>query len=211
MVGSWLTAIQQKLQRFTLNNKATTQGRCVRKWALCGTSRITNTRLVNSLGNSISSVQPGEPVLIEFDFAAGQPLKNATGWLHLARDGHRIFDTDTGNLGTDLGTLSGTGTLRCRLPNIPLMPNVYDIQVGILDEHGELQSSAWCPAMLSILRHESTSEMGCGWIPEASDRGIVYGRAAWSVLHDENAPVLAVAENPPLDHKLSNVRRRAGA
>jgi len=151
--------------------------------------RITRTRLLDRHGNAISRAEPGQPVFFEIEYDAREPLPNAIGWLHLNRDGVRVFDSDTGNLGIPLGTLSGTGILRCELPDLPLMPNAYDVQVGIFDEHVELQATAWYPGMLSIARHKRIAEMGCGWVPESNQRGIVYGRAAWSVSKGEQSPL----------------------
>ena len=48
------------------------------------------------------------------------------------------------------------------------------------DERRELQANAWYPRMLSIARHDSLAELGCGWVPESNQRGILYSQALWN-------------------------------
>jgi lipopolysaccharide transport system ATP-binding protein len=147
--------------------------------------RIVKTSMVDSRGNSLHNVEPGQPLIFEIEYDARERLPNAIGWVKVSRDNVRVFDSDSGNLGIPLGTLIGSGILRCELPNLPIMPNAYDVQVGIFDEHGEMQAHAWCPGLLAIARHETNAELGCGWIPEPDQRGLVFSRAAWHVQHGE--------------------------
>jgi ABC-type polysaccharide/polyol phosphate transport system ATPase subunit len=142
--------------------------------------RIIGTKLMDVDGNPIVTVDPLQAVVFEIEFEAQSPIPGAIGWLHLSREDLRVFDSDTRSLDIDLGTLDGKGTLRCELPGLPLMPNSYDVHVGVLDPDLNLLVHVRYPRMLTIVRYGSNSEMGCCWIADASQRGLVYGRAGWS-------------------------------
>jgi hypothetical protein len=61
------------------------------------------------------------------------------------------------------------------------MPNSYDVHVGVFDEHLQLIVDARYPRMLTIARHENNVEMGCSWIVDSNQRGLLCSRASWSV------------------------------
>jgi len=143
--------------------------------------RIIRTTIMDADGSQIVSVDPGRPVVFEIEYDAATPIPGAIGWLQFSREDLRVFDSDTRSLGIDLGTLEGRGVLRCELPGFPLMPNTYDVHVGVLDPDSRLLVHMRYPRMLTIARYGSDSETGCGWIAESSQRGLVYSRAAWSV------------------------------
>ena len=158
------------------------------------TVRITATRLLDRQGLPVTVVELGQPFIVEIEYDAREPLDNAIAWLHLTRGALRIFDSDTRNLGIKLGTLRGVGTIRCEMPGLPLIPNVFDLQVGIFNENVELQAHAWHPRMLSIARPKNASAMGCGWIPESDQRGILYAHPAWSASSDNCKELPAATE-----------------
>ena len=161
--------------------------------------RIVRTTLVDGLGNSLRSVEPGRQLIFEIEYDARQRLANAIGWLHLSRGDVRVLDSDSGSLGIRLGTLEGVGLLRCELPTLPLMPNSYDVQVGIFDERREMQAHGWYPGMLCISRHTNSMELGCGWIPECNERGVIFSSASWRTAAGHRA-------KPDADIKIANAQ-----
>lgn len=161
---------------------------------------ITATRLLDRQGNPVTEVELGQPFVVEIEYDAREPLHNAIAWLHLTRGALRVFDSDTRNLGIALGTLRGVGKIRCEMPSLPLLPNTYDLQVGIFNEKVELQASAWHPRMLSIARPKNASAMGCGWIPESDQRGILYAHPAWSAARPTGSLAVPVDGSSAAEH-----------
>jgi ABC-type polysaccharide/polyol phosphate transport system ATPase subunit len=168
--------------------------------------RILRTTLMDANGNTIVSAKPGQSIVFEIEYDARDPLANAIGWVHLGRGGVRVLDSDTDSLGIELGTLKGRGTLRCELPGLALMPNAYDVQVGIFDERREMHAHAWYPHMLSISRHGSLAEMGCAWVPESYQRGIIYSQAKWNISSRIDPGTDTCIGKPPSTAQLEGVR-----
>ena len=75
--------------------------------------------------------------------------------------------------------------MRCEIPNLSLMPNSYSVQAVIYTPDLQPMSHVKYPHMFTIVSSGEHSITGCGIVEEPSQRGIVYGKAAWQRVNDE--------------------------
>lgn len=138
-------------------------------------------RLVGPDGAPRSTLEIGEPISLEIDYTAKEPIQNPTIVLNVKRDSIRLWSSNTRILGIKFGTLIGQGKLRCQLPAMPLIPNALDVGIGFWDAS---QDTMYCytnfPKLFTIQPPSDLAVMGCKLPPEIAERGVVYARANWS-------------------------------
>jgi ABC-2 type transport system ATP-binding protein len=139
--------------------------------------QLMNVRIVDESGNERENFFPEEPFTLEIDYIAHSAVESPTFIFAVRYGEFRIFSTNTKVLKTNLGTLRGEGTVRCSIKNLPLMPNAYEVDVGVWDKSQLRQMGALInKASLAIKLPRD------GDFPyrASGNMGVVYGQSEWS-------------------------------
>ena len=146
---------------------------------------IINVRLLDRKGQPTTRVELGQPMLFEIEYSAVRPISECVFSIHFDRGPVRVYDSDTFSLGIKFGAVIGKGRVHCEIPNLSLMPNSYSVQAVIYTPDLQPMSHVQYPHMFTIVSSGEHSTIGCGIVEEPSQRGIVYGKAAWQRVNDE--------------------------
>ncbi|MGH7767119.1 MAG: ABC transporter ATP-binding protein [Candidatus Binatia bacterium] len=110
---------------------------------------ISDVRFYDAEGRPTSSVQCGESLTVELEYRLMKPLPDMTVTLGIFNEAHvNCFEVAVPSTQAAFGTLSITGVLRCRFPELPLLAGRYYINVGlyptdwdfVYDYHWEMHS-----------------------------------------------------------------------
>lgn len=138
---------------------------------------LTDVRIIDDAGVEKENLEPGEPFVIEIDYDARIPVESPT-FVSIVRQGEfRIFSTNTRVYQKDMGTLRGSGTVRCRVSDLRLMPNSYEVDVAVWDKQQVRHLSALTNKACLNVRVSSGKE----FFPyrASGNMGVVYGLSAW--------------------------------
>ena len=92
-----------------------------------GSVRFTGQRLLNEKGHPVTAVQSGETITIELDYDRPQP-DNTPCYIQMAFDNdrhQRLFMCFSRLSHPEPIRLGRRGTIRCTIPNLPLLPGRY--------------------------------------------------------------------------------------
>ncbi len=140
--------------------------------------RLTDVRIVDDNGKKTEDFYTGQPFTVEIDYETSSTIESPTFVFVIRYGEFRIFATNTKVTGKKLGKLKGKGTVKCSINNLPLMPNSYEIDVAVWDEHqirflGSLTNKASLnikpPEDIENFPHRACKNMG-----------IVYGFSEWN-------------------------------
>lgn len=146
---------------------------------------IINVRLLDRKAQPTTRVELGQPMLFEIEYSAVRPISDAVFSIHFTRGPLRVYDSDTFSLGIKFGTFVGKGRVHCEIPNLSLMPNSYGVEAVIYTPDLQIVSHVRYPHMFTISSSGERSVTGCGISEDPSQRGTVYGRAAWAPVGGE--------------------------
>lgn len=89
-------------------------------------------RLFDGLGVARKSIASGDGLYIELDYSLRRPMADLTVLLGIFNEANvKCFETSLPSVQADFGSLNETGCLRCYLPELPLLPGQYYINVGL--------------------------------------------------------------------------------
>jgi len=95
---------------------------------------LTAVRILNADGQEQSVFQTGDEMTIEMAYLAHQPIREPEFGLAIFRqDGLNISGPNTQMDGVEIGVVEGTGLIRYRIINLPLLPARYQVTAAIHD------------------------------------------------------------------------------
>jgi lipopolysaccharide transport system ATP-binding protein len=93
---------------------------------------ISDVRFYDAEGRAVSSVQSGAGLTIELEYRLAKPLPDMAVTLGIYNEAHvNCFEVAVSSAEAAFGRLSLAGLLRCRFPELPLIPGRYHINVGL--------------------------------------------------------------------------------
>lgn len=140
---------------------------------------LADVRIIDDAGVEREGFEPGEPFTIEIDYDARIPVEAPT-FVSIVRQGEfRIFSTNTLAYQKDLGVLQGKGTVRCRVTDLHLMPNSYEVDVAVWDKQQVRHLSSLTNKASINIRMPSGKE----FFPyrASGNMGVVYGLSEWDM------------------------------
>jgi ABC-type polysaccharide/polyol phosphate transport system ATPase subunit len=148
--------------------------------------QIQEIRLLDEDGRKTNHRGLNRQFLFEIEYAAREEIVDPTVLLILKRDGQRIYSINSRIQNIHFGALKGRGVIRCHLPELSLMPNLFDVEVVMFDAH-QIQILAHIKhqKMFSISPPDQLEMLGCELNLETAERGIIYGPASWEACTDE--------------------------
>jgi lipopolysaccharide transport system ATP-binding protein len=100
-----------------------------------GQIEILNVRFLNEAGEKIRSLMTRDPLTVEIEYEAYEPVENPVFGLALHHaDGTHINGPNTKQNGLTLGTVNGRGIVRYFVEELPLLPGGYELTVAAYDE-----------------------------------------------------------------------------
>jgi lipopolysaccharide transport system ATP-binding protein len=97
-----------------------------------GQIRFTGFSLEDINGNSMTAVRTGDPVnLVAAYTVHGEPVQDARVWFDIrdSLDGRRLMRFYSMAVGADFTLLPPDGTVICRVPQFPLLPGAYSVDI----------------------------------------------------------------------------------
>ncbi len=95
---------------------------------------ITAVRFLNAHGEEAHVFLTGEPMIIEMQYMAHEPVDNPEFGLAIFRqDGVHVNGPNTKLAGLDLGLLHGPGEVRYHIERLPLLPARYEVSTAVHD------------------------------------------------------------------------------
>lgn len=96
--------------------------------------QITNVRLLNQAGDESTIYQTGDPMVVEIDYVAHQPINDPEFGLAIHNiSGVHITGPNSRTGGLSLGRVMGKGTIRYEIHQLPLLAGRYQITTAIHD------------------------------------------------------------------------------
>jgi lipopolysaccharide transport system ATP-binding protein len=93
---------------------------------------VESAMLLNELGQPITNLVSGDPLIVHINYLAHQPLEDPIIMVTLRDDkGTIVYEVGTQEEGVSLGTLEGHGSLNLTFTSLPLMRGTYHVSVGI--------------------------------------------------------------------------------
>jgi len=134
-----------------LSGEAPPQSLAVAEGSRQGTQEasISAVRCYDAGGRAASSVRSGDGLTIELEYRLTKPLPDMAVTLGIYNEAHvNCFEVVVASAEAAFGRLSLTGILRCRFPELPLIPGRYYVNVGlypvdwdvVYDYHWEMHS-----------------------------------------------------------------------
>jgi lipopolysaccharide transport system ATP-binding protein len=115
-------------------------GRLIRVGLTAKEEQRWGTRLIELVGARITDLNgepqtvftTGQPLMLQIDYLAHQPVENPVFGLAIHRqDGVHITGPNTGHAGFNLGRISGAGTVTFRVDSIPLLEGLYHFSIAV--------------------------------------------------------------------------------
>jgi lipopolysaccharide transport system ATP-binding protein len=115
-----------------------------------GALRFTSFELRDADGNTVEYVNAGDTVDLVCTYEAARPLQNVSIYIFIKDSlDHDLLGLWTRLTGEDFERLAPEGELVCRIPQFPLLPGVYGINIGasvnsprVSDSGDEVQDAA---------------------------------------------------------------------
>jgi lipopolysaccharide transport system ATP-binding protein len=134
--GETLEVVQRYLEHMFAMNLAggrIRQKEGFERWGT-GEIEITQVRLLNQRGEEQSRFRTGDPMTIEMNYEAYQPVEEPEFGIAIFRqDGTHINGPNSRLAGLEVGTVTGQGLVRYEVEHLPLLPARYEITVAIHD------------------------------------------------------------------------------
>jgi lipopolysaccharide transport system ATP-binding protein len=129
----------------------------------------------------------GEPATFRIELSLPQPIRHPRGVLWITSDsGVPLFMLDSTLHERQLEDLSGKAAIECTLPEVPLMPGKYLLNVGFGDTT-RLHELVYEALTISVAPGDF---FGVGRLPNA-DRGTFLVRSNWGLAIDQSASLLS--------------------
>lgn len=137
---------------------------------------IINVRLLDERGASISELPSGDPLTIEIEYIAPQPMSSPVFGVAINReDGLTCYDTTTLASGQILPTVQDQGKIALHLKRLDLNSGKYYISVGIYQSNGDFAYDYhW--QVYPLLVHAS----------HLYDKGVLQAPHVWQFYHSYN-------------------------
>ena len=134
-------------------------------------------------GNSVSSVQTGDPLTVHIHYTHSDELKNSHfGLIFETIMGIKVFWVHSRIQKGPLPDLSSSGIIECHIPRLPLVPGTYFISAGC----GVLKNQLDFIERGSQLQVTPADVFGTGRSPD-SKVSLVFVDAAWEVIEGVEA------------------------
>ena len=107
-------------------------------------AEITRVELVDALGSSAHVLKTGEPITIQIDYTAHQPIAEpvfGVRFTHL--HGTTVWGSNTKRMGFQPATLRDSGTISLTIPELPVLAGTYDLTVFLTDQHETHEYDHW--------------------------------------------------------------------
>lgn len=144
-----------------------------------GILRLTGMRLETLSGEPIESVPAGAGVRLVFDYensGAARPEHVLLNAAFSGSRGIRLFNTSTDVVRAELGGLGRRGAFVCELKSLPLLPGLYDLDIGCMIDRrlSDRVAGAWSVSVVE------SDFYGTGRLPPAGEAEVLvdYG---WKV------------------------------
>lgn len=96
---------------------------------------ITNVSFLGEGGKKQSVFQTGEPFCFEMDYVTQGPINSPIFGMALHfNDGTHITGPNTANFGLSIPVLEGIGTIRYKIPSLPLLDGLYHLSVAVVNQ-----------------------------------------------------------------------------
>lgn len=93
--------------------------------------RVTAVRLLDPGGAPLGTLRSGGDLVIEMDYERVEGVSDAAFALGIFADAVKCFEVSLESMAVTFQPFGRTGTLRCRLPRVALLPGEYWINVGL--------------------------------------------------------------------------------
>lgn len=102
-----------------------------------GELELSSLTLANAFGETVSEAVMDEPLTIRCEFISNQAIEKPEVIIGFhTTDFFYIASMGNGHLDSRSHMKSGRNIVECKISNLPLMPGVYAIRVGVLDKNG---------------------------------------------------------------------------
>ena len=99
-----------------------------------GEMEITAVRFLDADGRERNTFKTGEAMTLEMHYVAHQPVQEPEfGFVVVRQDGVHVTGQSNLFSGHHIGLVEGTGTIRCHIARLPLLPARYQITASIHD------------------------------------------------------------------------------
>ncbi len=144
---------------------------------------IRSVNLVNARGAALTETLASNPLIFDIEYVATKKLVNPTFILILRVNGIRVYSSNTGVLAHKFGTLEGSGTLRCEIGELPLLPNDFEMDLQVYDEHQQdLLAKHRVEHAFTVAAPANPLELGCRVPQDAKEHGMIFKRAQWTIV-----------------------------
>jgi ABC-2 type transport system ATP-binding protein len=120
-----------------------TEGEIGERWG-SHEAEITRVELVDTQGSPVHVLKTGEPVTIQIDYTAHQPITEpvfGVRFTHL--HGTNVWGSNTKRMGFKTETLRDSGTISLTIPELPILAGTYDLTVALSDNHESHEYDHW--------------------------------------------------------------------
>jgi ABC-type polysaccharide/polyol phosphate transport system ATPase subunit len=107
-------------------------------------AEITHVELVDAQGSPVQVLKTGEPITIQIDYTAHQPITEpvfGVRFTHL--HGTNVWGSNTKRMGFKTATLRDSGRISLTIPELPFLAGTYDLTVALSDNHESHEYDHW--------------------------------------------------------------------
>jgi lipopolysaccharide transport system ATP-binding protein len=142
-----------------------------------GVARFTHLSFEGEGGEPVSVVPMGQPLHIVLGFSCREQVSRVNFVISVAdQSGQPIFRVQANEVTVDLPSCRRGGEVRCRIPEVMLVPGVYYTSVGMGLENGGLLDQITHAASFHVVEADV---FGTGRFPDRM-AGTVFSRSEWS-------------------------------
>jgi lipopolysaccharide transport system ATP-binding protein len=142
---------------------------------------IEELHLISEEHNLISHCEINVPLRFQVTMLFRELILDPVIVLVLRRGGVRIYSSNTRILNLRLGEHKGRTVYHCNIPDIPIAPNEFDVEVYIYDETQKiLYSHKKFPGLFRIDSPSNLAILGSALPIEYAERGVVFSPAQWN-------------------------------
>jgi lipopolysaccharide transport system ATP-binding protein len=122
----------------TIEKESDEKTEAIRRWGTAEV-KITSLRLLSDSGHEQDHFIVGESMTVEMQYLAQRDVKKAEFGLSFFReDGAFVGAPNRQVAETESAVTEGSGTVRCHIEQLPLLPAVYDITATVYDAAGNI-------------------------------------------------------------------------
>ena len=198
VISSYLASHQAAIEKESGEKTET-----IRRWGTAEV-KITSLRLLSDSGHERDHFIVGESMTVEMQYLAERDVKKAEFGLSFFReDGDFVGAPNKQLAEIESSVTKGSGTVRCHIEQLPLLPAVYDVTATVYDASGAIAYDHFEQAKSFRVRNRAEDDansqkiISARWESEEGDRQAETGNRPQSpedVVSEDGLPLVAAEE-----------------